>query len=86
MHKDMPSLPICSLNIMLFENARLKDINAHVIYTKKSEFIKNEHAGYTFERFSSVLSVLPNSTPNWGMSVIYTSKGAMKMLGMHVIY
>jgi hypothetical protein len=30
---------------------RYKESNAHVIYTRKSKFIKNEHARYTFERY-----------------------------------
>jgi hypothetical protein len=35
---------------------------------------------------SSLLSVLPNSTASWRMRVIYTSKGAMKNVGVRVIY
>jgi hypothetical protein len=34
-----------------------------------------------FNHFLRPLSVLPNSTASWRVRVIYTSKGAMKMLG-----
>jgi hypothetical protein len=34
-----------------------------------------------FKEFIHPLSVLPYSTASWSMRVIYTSKGAMRMLG-----